>query len=99
MGKPFEPGRLGVQTGVDPRGLGRGDRFALDGRRLAHQANLLRQCIRRFTMIEVNETGRIQDGHHGVRAAIDLEQSVDVLVIRGSQMPAGPPSVEQMAVL
>ena len=97
-GTPFERGKPGHQQGIDPRTLGRGDRAALDAGRLAHQRHLLRQGIRRFTAVEVNEAGRIHDGHHAVRAAVELGLSVDVDVIAGSQAPSGPPSVEQMPV-
>ena len=96
--KAFEPGRLGVQHAVDPRTLGRGDRAALDRQRLVHQRGLLRQGIARFTPIEVNERGRIHDGHHGVRAAIELDVPVDVNVVSGDEPPEGPPSVEDMPV-
>ncbi len=97
-GKPFEQGKLGVQVGVDPHTLSRGDRTALDSRRLAHQQNLLRRGVKRFTLIEVNENGRIYDGHHGVRAAIDLDLPVDVKVVQGIEPPAGLPTVEGMPV-
>jgi hypothetical protein len=98
-GKAFERGKVGMQPGVDPRTLGRGDRAALDLRRLAHQRDLLRQGLRRFTLIEVNESGRIHDGHHGVRAAIELDVAVDVNVVSGDEPPEGPPFVEEMPVL
>ena len=97
-GKPFQVETLGVQTDVDPRTLGRGDRAALDARRLAHQLNLLRRGVRRFTPIEVNEAGRIEDGHHAVRAAIELNVAVDVNVVAGVDPPAGPPSMERIPV-
>jgi hypothetical protein len=97
-GKPFRIGTLGVQANIDPRTLGRGDRAALDARRLAHQLHLLRQGLRRFTLIEVNEVGRIHDGHHGVRAAIELNMAVDVNVVAGDEPPAGPPLMERILV-
>ena len=97
-GKAFERGKLGVQSGVNPRTLSRGDRAALDRQRLAHQLHLLRQGTRRFTLVEVNEAGRIYDGHHGVRAAIELDVPVDVNVVSGDEPPEGPPSVEDMPV-
>ena len=98
-GAPFEKGKLGLQRGVDPRTLGRGARFALDARRLAHQLYILRTGLTRFTLIEVNETGRIHDGHHGIRAAIELGATVDVEVVAGIQPQEGPPTVEQMRVI
>ena len=98
-GRTFELGKLGMQRGVDPRTLGRGDRAALDARRLAHQRLLLMRGAARFTPIEVNETGRIADGHHSVRAAIESNVAVDVLVIPGTEPPAGPPSVQDMPVV
>jgi hypothetical protein len=87
-----------VQSLVDPRTLGRGDRAALDKRRLAHQRHLLRQGIARFTPVEVNESGRIHDGHHAIRAAIELDVPMDVNVVSGNEPPEGPPSVEDMPV-
>lgn len=98
-GKAFERGKLGVQRGVDPLSLGRGDRFALDGRRLAYQLQLLKSGLPRLTLIEVNEEGRIRDGHHGVRAAIESGATVDVDVVPGSQPSAGAPSVGEMLVI
>ena len=98
-GVPFERARLGTQRSVDPRTLGRGDRAALDARRLSRQIHLLRRAIVRLSPIEVNEVGRIHDGHHGVRAAIELNVGVDVNVVEGTEPSAGPPTVERMPVL
>jgi hypothetical protein len=82
---------LGAQHNVDPRTLGRGNRVALDARRLAHQTHLLRKGVRRFTPIEVNEAGRTHDGHHGVRAAIEQNAAVEVNVAPGTSLPPGLP--------
>ena len=96
MTKPFEPAKLGAQHEVDPNTLGRGNRMALDRQRYAVQLALIDNGIRRATMIKVNEVGRVHDGHHGVRAAIDRGIAVDVEVLPGAEMPAAPPVIREM---
>jgi len=78
-----------VQTGVDARLLlpGRGD---LIQSRLDFQRALLQAGRPRLTPIQVTRDGVIWDGHHAVRAAAELGQTVSVLVIDDTAPPAGP---------
>ena len=96
MSKPFEPAKIGAQQDVDPNTLGRGNRMALDRLRYAVQLALIDSGVRRAMMIKVNEVGRVYDGHHGVRAAIDRGIAVDVEVLQGIDAPAGPPLIRDM---
>lgn len=96
MAEPFEIGRIGAQHGVDPNTLGRGSRWVLSRDRYTVQRTLIESRVARATPIRVYETGRVYDGHHGVRAAIDLGVAVDVEVFPGTDLPAGPPAIREM---
>jgi hypothetical protein len=96
VAKPFELGKIGIQHGVDANTLGRGARKVLDRARYAVQCALIDGGIRRATFIIVNEAGRVYDGDHGVRAAIDKDIAVDVEVRPGDEPPAGPPAIGVM---
>ncbi len=66
--------------GVDPATLTAGRRELIQSR-LEVQRDLLRQNTKRFTPIIVTEDGVIYDGNHGVRAAAETGEVVDVEVI------------------
>src|SRR5579862_8562098 len=95
---PFVRGKLGIQYDVDPVSLGRGDRVALDRRRYVVQLQLIDSGIRRASPIKINEVGRIIDGHHGTRAAIDRGVAIEVEVVAGIE-ESTPPTVREMPFL
>src|SRR6185437_2985974 len=95
-GKLFEPGTVGTRRGVDPNTLGRGSRRVLDRRRYNVQIALIESGMARATAIKANEAGRVYDGHHGIRAAIDKGVVVDIEVLPGGEPPAGPPAIREM---
>lgn len=76
------------QIGVDPNLL-RPFRSDLLRSRLDLQIQLQTTGISRFTPIKVNLEGVIVDGHHAVRVAAELGQSVDVLVVEVDVAPSG----------
>lgn len=94
--KPFESGMIGMQHGVDPKTLGRGSRRMLSRDRYSVQRTLIESGTARVTPIRVYETGRVYDGHHGTRAAIDLGVAIDIEVFPGAEPPAGPPAICDM---
>src|SRR4051812_35255384 len=75
-----------TQIGVDPMRLlpARSD---LERARLDTQSRLLRSGTPRFTPIQVTTDGVIFDGHHGVRAAVEAGQVIDVKVVSFLQPP------------
>jgi len=93
-GRPFEPGQTGTQRNVDPRTLQSGQRQSLDSSRLNSPD------LDMSKPVKVTEDGRIIDGHHRVRRAIETGQSVDTEVVPGpmnTTIPAKP--VEELPVI
>lgn len=86
-----------TQPGMDARSL-LPSRAALDENRLDAQRRLWRSGQRRSSPIQVTPDGVIWDGHHGVRAAADDGESVDVLIVDETVPPAGP-TILQLPVL
>jgi len=71
LGKPFDPNNPAIeQTNVDPNTL-QSARRNLEAHKLESQRNLIVKGTTRNTSIEVHRNGVINDGHHGVRAAIE----------------------------
>jgi hypothetical protein len=64
-------------------------RAELEGVRLNAQRQLLASGQNRFTPIQVTEDGVIWDGHHGARAAAEMRQLVEVLVVAQKVRPVG----------
>ena len=81
-----KPGQM--QLGVDPGALRAGSQRMLDPTRLAAQKELLRAGTARHTPIMVTQEGVVADGHHTVRAAIEMGRTVDVQVV-DLELPAG----------
>src|SRR5437773_1828422 len=70
-----------IQKAVDPGAL-LPSRVDLLRSRLEFQRQLLQAGHRRFTPIQVTPEGVIFDGHHGARAAAELNRNVDVRVVK-----------------
>jgi hypothetical protein len=77
-----------IQAGVDARLL-LPARTDLLQERLDFQRGLLLAGKARLTPIQVTAEGVIWDGHHGVRAAAERGDPVDVLVVPGAIPPCG----------
>jgi hypothetical protein len=79
--------------GVDPKSLIAG-RASLERRRITLQRELIKQGVQRFTPITVNLAGVVHDGNHAVRAAIEDNRAVDVLIVDFPTTSFGP--IEQL---
>ena len=91
-GRPFDPnGPLGRRTNVDPNTLRTGQQTSLDPTRMQTQRNLIENGIERSVLIRVHQNGVIENGHHGVRAAIEAGVPVTIRVIPGNPPPGSKP--------
>lgn len=77
-----------IQMGLDPNQL-LPSRDELIRHRLEFQRQLLQWRQKRMTPIKVTREGVIWDGHHAIRAAAELDLSVDVLVVAQTVPPSG----------
>lgn len=77
-----------IQKAVDARLLlpSRGDLIQI---RLDFQRNLRQTGVQRSTPIQVTFQGVIWDGHHAIRAAAELGETVDVLIVNVVVAPSG----------
>jgi hypothetical protein len=80
------PGQM--QAGVDAKLL-LPSRSDLSRSRLNHQRMLRQTRTPKFTPIQVGTDGIIWDGHHAVRAAAELGETVEVLVVAVSTTWSG----------
>ena len=98
---PFDPNGPRIQTNVDPRTLLPGEQTSLSAGRLNTQLELLgsKPPIPRYTPIRVTRPGVVYDGHHGVRAAIQLQnRPITVEIMEGINIPPGEVPISEMPI-
>ena len=89
--KSYYSGGRRIIEGVDPNTLKVGNQQTLDPVRLNQQKNLIKNGIERNTLIQVTKDGVIYDGHHGVRAALEMGKYIDVEIVPQTIMPSNIP--------